>query len=101
MSVFLSREGLCFAFLRCCRTGISLTRLPPGVGARARALQEHPALVGLEQSCTQLRHFDEFQPLHVRPRDVRGLRPVAPEHDHHATLRVVACGIVVAADLLS
>jgi hypothetical protein len=39
--------------------------------------------------------------LHVRPRDIRGLRPVAAEHHRHAPLRVVAGGIVVAADLLA
>ena len=48
-----------------------------------------------------LRHLHQFLPLHVRPRDVRCLRPVAAKHDRHAALRVAARGIVVAADLLA
>jgi len=48
-----------------------------------------------------LRHLHQFQPLHVRPRDIRRLRPVATEHHCHAPLRVVAGGILVAADLLA
>ena len=47
------------------------------------------------------RHLHEFQPLHIGPRQIRGLRPRAAEHHHHAPLRAVAGGIVVASDLLA
>ena len=48
-----------------------------------------------------LRHLLQLQPRHVRPHDTRGLPSRAAEHHRHAPLRVVAGGIVVAADLLA
>jgi hypothetical protein len=45
--------------------------------------------------------LNELQGLHVRPCDVRGLRPVAAERHRHAPLRIAAGRIVVAANLLA
>ena len=62
---------------------------------------EPGAVAHSETIAPSLRHLDQFQPLHIRPRDIRGLGPVSPEHHRHAPLRVVAGGIVVASDLLA
>jgi len=48
-----------------------------------------------------LRNLHKFQPLDVRPRDIRRLRPGAAKYDRRAPLRVVAGRIVIAADLLA
>jgi hypothetical protein len=57
--------------------------------------------VALDGQREPLRYLHQFEALHVRLRDVRRLRPRAAEHHRHAPLRVVAGGIVVAADLLA
>jgi hypothetical protein len=57
--------------------------------------------VALDGQTGPLRHLHQFQPLHVRPRDIRSLRPVATEHHRHASLRAVSGGIVITADLLA
>ena len=60
-----------------------------------------PATLAAQCDILPLRHLHQFQPLHVRARDVCGLRPVAPERHRDAALRITARRIVVAADLLA
>ena len=72
--------------------------MTPRVGESAESLG---LFLLIDRERHSLGHLHKLQTLHIRPRDVRGLRPVPPEHHRHAPLRIVAGGIVVAADLLA
>src|ERR1017187_754579 len=55
----------------------------------------------VEVDSTSLSNLGKLDSFHVRPRDIRSLGPVSAKHHRRAPLRVVAGGIIVAANLLA